>query len=143
MGEWTAARKAGFLDHLAATCNITDAAAAVGARPESVYSLRRRDGAFAAAWTEALAAGYEMLETRLVGHALAGGGQSITNGTTPTIGAIDRDVAMWLLNFRQAELLGTPRRRGGRPRRVASAEETDAAILKKLAAIARKKDAAA
>ncbi len=73
--RWTAKKKAAFLDHLAATCNVKESAAAIGVDPGSVYALRRHDAAFLADWHDALEAGYAMLETQLIGHALAGGGR--------------------------------------------------------------------
>ncbi|RYD63816.1 MAG: hypothetical protein EOP58_10740, partial [Sphingomonadales bacterium] len=65
--RWTAKMRASFLDHLAATCNVKASAEFIGVDPVSVYALRRRDARFTEAWGEALALGYEMLETLLVG----------------------------------------------------------------------------
>ncbi|OYY70025.1 MAG: hypothetical protein B7Y47_11065 [Sphingomonas sp. 28-63-12] len=55
--RWTAKKKAAFLDHLAATCNVKESAAVIGVDPGSVYALRRHDLAFSAAWLDALEAG--------------------------------------------------------------------------------------
>lgn len=129
--RWSAAMKETFLDHLAATCNVKDAAAAIGVGQSSVYFLRRRDPAFAAAWSEALVMGYEMLETRLVGHALAGGESRILAPGDAEGGAIDVALALRLLTCHRRALNGRPSRRG-RPPHVATPEETNAAILKKL-----------
>lgn len=60
-----------FLEHLAATCNVTASAKAAGASVHPFYSLRQRDPAFAAAWKEAMAAGYDRLEEALLAKALA------------------------------------------------------------------------
>lgn len=127
-----------FLDHLAATCDINAAAATIKVDPESVHGLRRSDPAFGAAWGEALAAGYEMLETRLVGHALAGGGREIA-GATGRAGPIDAELALRLLSEHRGTATGATgrARRGGATARVASREQTDAAILRKLAQIER------
>lgn len=56
---WTAVRQGEFVGWLAETGSVSEAAARVGASRESVYQLRRREGAehFAAAWEFALAAG--------------------------------------------------------------------------------------
>ncbi|OYY90503.1 MAG: hypothetical protein B7Y45_07770 [Sphingomonas sp. 28-66-16] len=132
--RWTAQKKAAFLDHLAATCNVKASAAVIGVDPISVYALRRHDPAFLAAWQEALEAGYAMLETQLVGHALSGGGRTIANGATALTGPIDVDLALRLLAAHRTRSADRPRR-GGPPLQRASPDDTDAAILKKLRAI--------
>ena len=43
-----------------------------GVTPQAAHRWRRKDVDFAQAWSEALALGYEMLETLPVGHALSG-----------------------------------------------------------------------
>ena len=133
--RWNVAMKETFLDHLAATCNIRQAAQAIGVDPSGVYYLRRSDPAFVEAWHEALCLGYEVLETQLVGHALTGGGREITNGAVELTGPIDVDLALRLL---AAHRVDHRPRRYGRQRQVAEPEETDAAILRKLAQMARR-----
>ncbi len=135
--RWTAKKKAAFLDHLAATCNVKESAAAIGVDPGSVYALRRHDAAFLADWHDALEAGYAMLETQLIGHALAGGGRSIINGATDLTGPIDVDLALRLLAAHKSRPADRPRR-GGPPLLRARSDETDAAILKKLRAMEKK-----
>lgn len=51
-----------FLDRLAETSNVTEAAKFVGANTSRVYKVRREDPAFAARWRAALLEGYEHLE---------------------------------------------------------------------------------
>jgi hypothetical protein len=53
---WTPDRQQRFLDHLAATANVTAAAKAVGMSKQSAYWLRRQphSGKFARAWDDAL-----------------------------------------------------------------------------------------
>ena len=51
---WTPARRAAFLDHLAVRPDVRRACGSVGLSRQSAYRLRRRDGAFAAAWDGAL-----------------------------------------------------------------------------------------
>lgn len=134
--RWSIKKKELFLDHLAATCNVKQSAAVAGVDPVSVYALRRRDAAFVAAWGEALALGYEMIETQLVGHALEGSGaRAITNGAVEKTGPIDVELALRLLSHHGAAMAGRVPR-GGPKRQRASREETEAAILKRLAAIA-------
>ena len=135
--RWTAKKKAAFLDHLAATCNVSESAAVIGVDPCSVYALRRHDPVFLAAWHDALEAGYAMLETQLVGHALSGGGRMIANGATELTGPIDVDLALRLLATHKTRAENRPRR-GGPPLLRASPEDTDAAILKKLRAMEKR-----
>lgn len=133
--RWSAKLKAAFLDHLAATCNVSEAAEAIGVEPCSVYVLRRRDPAFRAGWSEALMQGYEMLETQLVGHALSGGGaRTMANGDVARTGGIDVELAMRLLGQHRAAMAGKPFR-GGPKLHTATREETNTAILKKLRAL--------
>lgn len=134
--RWTKVRKELFLDHLAGTCNVKASASAAGVNWWSVYSLRRRDAAFAAAWREALIAGYDLLETELVGFALAGGGRGAGDREIETAGArIDVDTALRLLSSHRGKLSGKARHEPQARR--ATREETDAAILKKLDAMER------
>lgn len=131
--RWTARMKAAFLDELAATCNVLASAQAIGVTATSVYTLRRRDDAFAEAWQEALAQGYVMLETQLVGHALAGGGPVLANGD-PARPAIDVDLALKLMGDHRERAAGK-RAIGGPKPRTATRADTNAAILKKLKAL--------
>ena len=104
---WSRAKRAAFLDHLAGSCNVRESAAAAGVAPVSIYELRRKDARFAAEWHEALLAGYQLLETELVGYALAGG-----NATQDIAGAtrrIDVDIALKLLSQHRNALLGQRR----------------------------------
>lgn len=60
--RFTAERKQIFLDHFAGSANLAAAAEAAGVSQDSVYAHLRRDHAFAAAFEEALALGYTLLE---------------------------------------------------------------------------------
>lgn len=77
---WTVDIRAKFLDVLAATCNVTAAAKAVGKWPDSARALKRRDGEFAQLWAAAFAAGRERLEEELVACALG----QIPSGDNPS-----------------------------------------------------------
>src|SRR3546814_4097149 len=70
-GGFTAAARRTFLDALAATCNVTLAARAAGFPVRPCYRWRHQHAAFAEAWQEALAIGYDRLETALLDYALA------------------------------------------------------------------------
>ena len=126
--RWTQRMKAEFLDHLAATCNVRASAAAIGVDPASVYHLRRNDMEFVAEWERSLDCGYQLLETQLVGHALSGDPDRLLTNV---------DTALRLLATRRNGWAGK-NARGGPPRHRATKAETDAAILKKLAAIEAK-----
>ncbi len=69
-GGWTPAKRAAFLEHLAATCNIAASARAVGMAPRGAHALKARDAVFAADWARAIEAAYETLEVRLLAYAL-------------------------------------------------------------------------
>lgn len=119
--------------HLAGSCNVRESAAAAGVAPVNIYELRRKDARFAAEWHEALLAGYQLLETELVGYALTGG-----NAAQDIAGAarrIDVDIALKLLSQHRNALLGQRRPKPLTKR--ATSEETDRAILKKLDALDR------
>lgn len=135
--RWNKGMRRRFLDHLAATCNVKAAAEAIEVDPGSVYYLRRRDPAFTAEWAEALELGYQMLETRLVGHALAGRGRTDAI-EQDGIGAINPDLALVMLAAHRNAMAGKPSRGGPRPQR-ATEEETNAALLKKLDAIEKRR----
>ncbi|MFL9839962.1 hypothetical protein ABS767_03205 [Sphingomonas sp. ST-64] len=130
--RWTKAMREAFLDHLAATCNVKESAAVIGVIAGSVYRLRRRDPHFAAAWEEALALGYQMLETRVIGHVLAGGTRHEPLGCDAdgNLGGIDFESALRLL-VAHRNVPGKPRGRGAGPQ-YAAREETDAMLLKQL-----------
>jgi hypothetical protein len=131
--RWTVAMRADFLDHLAGSCNVKASAEAIGVHPMSVYALRRKDPRFAAQWQEALLAGYQLLETELVGYAMAGG--NADRGIDCATARIDVDTALRLLGLHRNGLSG--QRQSRPPVKRATSEETDRAILKKLDALDR------
>lgn len=126
---WDEEKTATFLDTLAATCNVSAAARAIGVQDVAlVYKRRRRDAEFVAAWGDALALGYQMLETQLVGHALAGGADAdpLDGGACA---AVNVELALKLLKEHR-DRPGKPK--GGRPPSYAAPEDTNQAILAKL-----------
>lgn len=140
--RWTAAMRDTFLDHLAATCNVRESARVTGIDPAACYRRRRRDPAFAAKWQDALALGYEMLETQLVGHALAGDESGeLVDGRGAAMGPNSVTLALSLLTIHR-NATGKPRQ-GGPPKRYASAEETDAVLMAKLAQLEARRAARA
>ena len=138
---WTAARRAVFLDHVAATCNIAASAEAVGLWPSSAYNLRRRDPDFAAQWHVALETGFDRLQAMLIERAM--GPMTIAIGETPTpdISKMDTELAFRLIEFNRKQVSGGPKR-GGPPKGPAASEDVAcAAILKKLHVLRKRIDA--
>jgi hypothetical protein len=138
---FTAAKRQVFLDHLAACCNVTRAAAAAGVGVSTVYDLRRRDPEFARQWEEAIEAGYATLEALLIERAALGkapGGCGYTPGDTPVPGpeTIDTWLALDLLRLSRAPK--APRRGSGPPPRRASEKALDEALLAKLDVLGRR-----
>jgi len=87
-GSFGVAERQVFLDHLAACCNVTRAAAAAGVGVSTVYDARRRDPVFAAQWDEAIEAGYATLEALLIERAALGegpGGGGYRRGADPIL----------------------------------------------------------
>lgn len=128
--RWTEARKEQFLAALSQDCNVRRATEVAGVRPENVYLLRRKDADFCAAWGVALELGYQLLETRLVARA----------GEPASEPDLDVELAIRLLTRHGNAMAGKASRTGKAPMR-ATREETDAAILKKIDAIEKARDA--
>lgn len=59
---WTPERRTLFMETLAATCNVSEAARKAGKDLSGAYYKRRRDAGFAREWEQALAIGYAELE---------------------------------------------------------------------------------
>lgn len=136
--SWTVKQRAVFLDHLAATCNVRASAQAAGVLPGTGYRMYRRDPEFSQAWDAALATGYTALETMLVARAM--GTLEIPQGETPVpaVETIDTELALRVLGHHKRaakNMLNT-----GTPRlRQSTEDETNAAILKKLRALAKRR----
>jgi hypothetical protein len=139
--RWTAERRAVFLETLAATCCVAKAAEAVGATPSTAYSLKLRDAEFAAQWQEAIAIGYAQVEERLILDAMGRAandreGHGTDGGDGVRMDKYEREQALNLLKWHRAEATGMARR-GGKLR-CAEQDETDAAILARLAAVRKR-----
>lgn len=130
---WTKARRARFLDELAATCNVTAAARAAGKDARNAYRLKQRDGEFARLWAEAFAAGRERLHEALIARAL-GQGPSGDNpdgerAAPPPI-AFDPHLALQVLKLQDG--IGRARKANVPPMQV----DIDVALLRRLEALA-------
>lgn len=132
---WTKSRRDAFLNHLSMTCNVDQSCAAVGMSDSSAYQLRRRDEAFAAQWRMAIATGYDRLEAALLEHAMRAVATTEHGAVSET--PFDPEMAMQILGQHHARQTGRGKP-GGRPLRRATPAETDAAILKQLAALDRR-----
>lgn len=134
--RWTAALTGLFMDELARTGNVYAAARLLGIDPSQAYYRARTNDRFAAAWQMALDAGYRTIETMIIGHILAGGDAAIRaagpEGGRPTF---DLEQALRTLALQERRMAGRTVKPSGR-RQTASHEDTDAAILQRLAALA-------
>lgn len=137
--RWTRRMKAEFLDQLAASCNVKASALAIGVGVISVYALRRRDPEFAREWGIALESGYQLLETLVLGHVLSGAPRDDGIAMPDETPGLDMDTALRLLTAHRGAVGGKSTRAGGPAPRTADQAETDAAILKKLKAIEKRR----
>lgn len=134
-------RRQAFLGHFAANCNVEAAAAAAGVPVSTLYGWRRTDADFAADWIEALTLGYQLLEARLIAHALAGRDDGSIDGIAGTpVAPVNVDLAFKLMGLQRH---GTTKGFPGRPRKTVQRDEAMGIFLKRLEQIERRKAAAA
>ncbi|WP_301076491.1 hypothetical protein [Sphingomonas sp.] len=135
-GHTTRLRQLRFARVLAETCNVAAAAASAGRTLATVHRWRSVDAAFAAAWDEALAMGYDRLENALLVYAIGkvdavaagAAGASISNG--------DLQLAVGMLQRHRTADGG---RRGQMlPVRMPTEAESDAALKRALDGLARR-----
>lgn len=135
-GHTTRLRQLRFAKVLAETCNVAAAAASAGRTLATVHRWRSVDAAFAAAWDEALAIGYDRLENALLVYAIGkvdavaagAAGASISNG--------DLQLAVGMLQRHRATDGG--RRGQVLPVRMPTEAESDAALKRALDGLARR-----
>ena len=130
---WTAEKEAIFFEALAATCNVRKSALAAGMDPRRAYDRRIEDPLFDRRWQAARSSGFLRVEERVVLDAL--GETDEEDGARPMT-ASERELALNLLKFHHGAV-GRPHS-GGTPPKRSDQEETDAAILAKLAALKRR-----
>ena len=132
--RWSDAAEARFLDHLAASCNVTAAAEVAGFTRVAIYRRRRKDPAFAQRWQAALEQGYARIEALLLRRA-----EEALEGFAPDpdlpIPAMSIKDALAILGHHRAAVERGPRsrRQWARPR---SLDEVRDSILRKLEAVA-------
>lgn len=132
--QWSEEAEAGFLDALAASCNVRRAAATIGYTAATLYWRRRKDPAFAQRWQAAMEQGYVRIEAALIEaaeDALAG---RMPNPELP-IPQMTVKEAIDLMRLHQQHARGMGPRSAGRPARTRSLDETRAGILARLSAI--------
>ncbi len=137
---WTKSKRATFLTVLGETCNATIAARAVGLSVRGAHALRARDGGFALLWSAALESGYELLENELLFRALGQpGGANPDEDEIEAVRApdvpFDPALAIKVLEMRRGP------RSASKPKTstIMSQGEVDAALLKRLDALAAKR----
>ena len=69
---WTRERRQIFMQTLASTCNVSEAARMAGKNLSSAYYLKQRDPGFAREWKQALCIGHEELLTLMLRQSLFG-----------------------------------------------------------------------
>lgn len=146
--EWTNAKRAAFLDHLAVSCNVSESVEAVGMTLGGVYMLRRRDPEFAELWRRALLTGYDRLEELLLRYAGAGVDPEAGAGAAVNAVAIgetvmaerpfDPRMAFDLLKHHRATAEGGQRKQLGGKFHRADRATAEKALLKKLDALAKR-----
>lgn len=150
-GAWTAAKRRLFLDHLGATCNVSQSVEAVGMNLGGVYTLRRRDPAFRTEWADALECGYARLEAMLLSRAAGtdGARDGVEVGIAPgepfdpgahpqATAATDPVLALALLRLHRTTVSGGTRG-GGRPVTKVDSDALADAILKQLSALNKRR----
>lgn len=133
------ARRARFLEHLAATCNVQASAAAAEVSVSAVYANRMKDPEFREQWQAALEQGYARLEAALLERAARGEGRIAVRGDKElegpdAPGEIDWDKAIELLRHHRRGLAGRPVDNRARPQRV-PIEELAAKLIRKMKAL--------
>jgi hypothetical protein len=133
--RWSEDAEATFLDHLAATCNVTASAEACGFSGAAIYYRRRNDPAFAERWQAALETGYARIEMLLVQRTIDALEGFAPDPDTPVLAPKTFNEARQILGHHRAAVEGGPRsrRQWARPR---SLDEMRDSILRKLEAIA-------
>lgn len=118
-----------FLDTLALSGNVRQAAEAAGGTHDSAFALRRRDPAFADGWDAAVSSVYARLEAELLSRAIGDGRADF-----------DAALALKVLARHEGQ---APRgkARAGVPR-TASLDTVERSLARKLAALAKRQPVA-
>ena len=104
-------RQETFLEMLAATCNVRRACAAAEVSDGCVYSKRRRDPAFRAAWSEAMESGMARIEAMLMERAVQTRPPEVRGGVELPAEPLDVELAKHLLRAHRRGESASPGRR--------------------------------
>jgi hypothetical protein len=120
---WSAAKERRFLQRLADSCNVAEAARAVSMAPSALYARRALDAVFAERWRQSLETGLVNLEAALVEAAISAedgalSGEIVIPGETPPPSGAE---ALWLLSehWKRVDRIGGY---GAKPRAISDAE---------------------
>jgi hypothetical protein len=122
-----------FFAHLNRTCNVRKSAKEAGIDPQRCYDRRLVDAPYAERWQGARATGYLRVEERLMRDAL---GEIDEEAGERPMTQDERELALNLLKFHHGAV--GKAHAGGTPLKRATQEETDAAILARLAIVKRR-----
>ena len=137
---WTKARRNAFLTELAMSCNVRRAHVAAEMAQGSAYRLRRRDPLFAKQWQDALELGYERLELALVRRALEAVDELTVDEDREPVEKMPVALAITLLRQHRASVeRGAAIGRRSQPREVATQEDTDAVLIKRIGMVMRQR----
>jgi len=144
-GSWTKRKRAIFFKHLAATCNVKEAAKAAGMGLSGAYLRYHAEPAFAAAWDAALAQGQRhlsaLLMARSMGTARKGAASQLQGEDEdeevplPDPEEMDTELAMKVLALHSRQVTGP---RMPSQTRMASKDELIAALKKAIATLERR-----
>lgn len=137
--QWSDEAEEAFFDHLAATCNVRAAAAAVGFTTFTVYRQRRLRPDFAAKWQAILEPAYARLELELLRTALDSIDGAEFDADRP-IPKMTVEQVMNVLRAHRNEVRGEGRRGPGRRALPKGIEHYRESIIRKAEAIRRARD---
>lgn len=99
--DWTKKKETIFLTVLAETCNVTLACSEAGVSISAAYARRKKNAAFRAAWSEAIAVAYRRLELMLLERSFNGTEKVITrkDGSEERVREYPNTLAVQLLKM--------------------------------------------
>lgn len=133
--RWTDEAEQLFLDELGASANVARAVQATGFCSATVYRRRRGDAGFDRRWREALAQGFDRLETLLLQRATEALEGRLPDPEHP-IPAMTIAEIIRILQMHRAEVRGVGPKAAGGHARPASLDERRHSIIARLEAIA-------
>ena len=134
--QWSEEAEEIFFGALAASANVSLAAAEAGFSTPTVYRLKARRADFAEKWRAALVHGFDRLETELL-HAAIDSVAEVEFDTERPIPKMTVDQAMSILNAHRKEVRGVGANGPGQGPVRRSLAEVQGSILRKIEAIER------